>query len=131
MSRQLFLLLNERIRENAMQAVWRAPTGTRVEIKDVKRTLEQNAKMWALLTDVASQKEHCGRYYSTNKWKALFMHACGQEVEFLPSLDGETFIPLGYQSSDLTVQEMSTLIEFIISWGAQNGVVFHDCEAAA
>lgn len=104
----------------------KAPYGTRVDFKAAKRSLDQNAKMWAMLTDVARQKEHCGRKYTTDQWKVLFMHACGREVQFVPSLDGSTFIPWGQSSSDLSKAEMSELIEFILSWGAQNGVVFSD-----
>jgi hypothetical protein len=56
------------------------------------------------------------------------MHACGREVQFIPSLDNATFIPWGQSSSDLSKAEMTELIEFIGMWGAENGVVFHDRE---
>jgi len=59
------------------------------------------------------------------------MHACGREVQFIPSLDNSTFIPWGQSSSDLSVGEMSDLIEFMQAWGAENGVVFHDEPEAA
>lgn len=131
MSRYLFSLWTDLHRANAIKVITHAPAGTRVEIKDEKRSLEQNAKMWALLTEVALQKEHCGRRYTPDQWKAIFMHACGQEVQFLPSLDGKTFIPWGNRSSELSKGEMSELIECIVAWGTQNGVVFHDREAAA
>lgn len=32
-----------------------APVNTRVEFKEAKRTTDQNARMWAMLTDVAQQ----------------------------------------------------------------------------
>jgi hypothetical protein len=79
-----------------------------------------------MLTDVARQKDHSGRRYTPDEWKVLFMHACGREVQFMPSLDGKTFIPWGYRSSDLGKEEMSELIDFIGAWGAEHGVVFHD-----
>jgi hypothetical protein len=101
-----------------------------VEFKAAKRSLPQNDRMWAMLTDIAKQKEHAGRKYTPNKWKALFMHACGQEMDFAPTLDGKSFQPLGFRSSDLTKDEMSALIEFMFAWGAENGVTFHDQEAA-
>ena len=82
--------------------------------------------MWAMLSDIATQKKHCGRQYTPDRWKSIFMHALGQEVQFVPSLDGKTFIPLGYHSSDLSKGEMSDLIEFMMAWGAENGVKFHD-----
>ncbi len=79
-----------------------------------------------MLTEVARQKTHNGRRYAVQQWKVLFLHACGREVQFMPSLDGETFIPWGWSSSDLSTVEMSELLDFIGAWGAQNGVVFND-----
>jgi hypothetical protein len=81
-----------------------------------------------MLTDVATQKEHAGRKYDPSQWKVLFMHACGREVQFIPSLDNATFIPWGQSSSDLSKVEMTELIEFIFAWGSEHGVVFHDRE---
>ena len=104
----------------------KAPWGTRVEFKATKRTLPQNDRMWAMLTDVATQAEHNGRKYTPDQWKVLFMAACGREVQFLPSLDGATFIPWGQSSSDLSKSEMTDLIEFIFAWGAEHGVTFHE-----
>jgi hypothetical protein len=126
MSRALVVILSKADRERVASWAVKAPTGTRVEFKDAKRTLPQNDRMWAMLTDIAQQKEHCGRKYTPNQWKVLFLHACGREVQFIPALDGSTFIPWGHSSSDLSKQEMTNLIEFLFSWGAENGVVFHD-----
>lgn len=131
MSRRLVILDSPSARQRAGNWVRQAPSGTRVEFKASKRSLPQNDMMWSLLTDVARQKEHAGRRYTPDQWKVLFMHACGREVQFVPSLDGATFLPWGQSSSDLSKQEMTDLIEFILAWGAQNGVVFHDDARAA
>jgi hypothetical protein len=114
-------------------AVWckQAPAGTRVEFRAPKRSLPQNDRMWAMLTDIATQKEHGGRKYTPDQWKVLFMHACGREVQFIPALDNSTFIPWGQSSSDLSKEEMTQLIEFMLAWGAENGVVYHDHDEAA
>lgn len=113
-------------RQRVQRYVAAAPLGTRVEIKAIKRSLEQNSKLWAMLTDVATQKTHGGRKYTPDQWKVIFMHACGREVQFIPSLTGEAFIPWGQSSSDLSKDEMSTLIDFIACWGAENAVTFHE-----
>ena len=131
MSRALIVVHGAADRERAAKWAQQAPSGTRIEFKAMKRTLPQNDRMWAMLTDVAAQKEHAGRKYTPDQWKVLFMHACGREVQFIPSLDGSTFIPWGNRSSDLSKAEMSELIEFMFSWGAENGVVFHDPEGQA
>jgi hypothetical protein len=125
MSRHLIPLNSSADKARAARYIAQAPFGSRVEIKASKRSLPQNDRLWAMLTDIAAQKEHCGRKYTPETWKCLMMHAWGREVEFIPSLDGEV-IAIGYRSSDLTKQEMSTLIDFMLSWGAENGVVFHD-----
>ena len=98
----------------------------RMIVQEERRSLEQNAKMWAMLTEIAAQKQHCGRYYAPDQWKALFLHAMGQQVEFLPSLDNATFVPFGLQSSKLSKRDMIELLEFIAAWGTQNGVIFKD-----
>jgi hypothetical protein len=131
MSRALLVLSNNDVRARAISWVQKAPAGTRVEFKQQKRTTEQNDRMWAMLTDIARQKQHCGRKYTPDEWKCLFMNACGRETQFVPTLDGSGFFPLGYRSSDLSKQEMSDLIEFMLAWGAENGVVFHDQQEVA
>lgn len=132
MTRYLSVLNSPLDRARAIGWIRQAPDGTRVELKAAKRSLPQNDRMWAMLSDIATQKEHHGRKYIPDHWKVIFMAACGREVQFIPSLDGKTFIPWGQSSSDLSKEEMSDLIEFMFQWGAENGVVFHDqAEAVA
>ncbi len=126
MTRALITLHREGDRQKAALWAARLPTGTRVEFKKPKRTIPQNDRMWSMLTDIATQKEHVGRKYTTDQWKVLFMHACGREVQFIPALDNTTFIPWGQSSSDLSKEEMTSLIDFMFAWGAENGVTFHD-----
>lgn len=131
MSRAVICLWRQSDRDAAARLVEKAPPGTRVSFKGARRTLPQNDRLWAMLSDVARQKEHCGRKYTTNQWKVLFLHACGREVQFIPALDGSTFIPWGQSSSDLSKEEMSMLIDFIAAWGAENGVKFSDTQETA
>src|ERR1700744_2259392 len=118
MSRALLILSNQDVRKRAVDWISKAPDGTRVEYKGPKRSLDQNAKLWACLTDVATQAVHNGKKYPAEIWKVLFMDACGREIQFIPKLDGTGFIPFGHSSSDLSKKEMSELIEFIHAWGA-------------
>lgn len=130
MSRAVITLATPADLERAAKWLKQAPAGTRLEFKQAKRSTPQNDRLWAMLTDVATQKDHAGRKYTPDQWKVLFMHACGREVQFIPSLDNATFIPWGQSSSDLSKGEMTELIEFIFAWGAEHGVVFHDPESA-
>lgn len=125
MSRPTLILGRPDVRDRAIRWITQAPAGTRVTFQEPKRSLEQNARMWAMLTDFASQVEHNGRKYSPDEWKVIFLHALGQEMRFVPSLDGRTFIPIGQRSSELSVSEMCQLQELIEAEGAQRGVLFH------
>lgn len=131
MSRALITLRGAVDRERVARWAAQAPAGTRVEFKETKRSLPQNDRMWAMLTDIATQKEHCGRKYTPEIWKCLLMHAWGREAKFIPALDGEGVVPMVYRSSDLSKAEMTELIEFMFSWGAQNGIAFKDDEERA
>jgi hypothetical protein len=42
------------------------------------------------------------------------------------AVDGGAFVPYGQSSSDLSVAEMTELLEFMFCWGAENGVVWSD-----
>lgn len=126
MSRALVILNSAAERQKATGWIAKAPPGTRVTFQAAKRSLDQNSKLWAMLSEVAQQATHYGKRYTASEWKILFMAACQKEVQVIPSLDGKSFVPWGYSSSKLSKEEMSELIEFIVVWGAENNIVFHD-----
>ncbi len=119
--------------DRARIAKWAAgvPAGTRVEFKQVKRSLPQNDRMWAMLTDVSQQALHHGLRLTPDDWKLLFLDALGREIRCVPNLDGDGFVNLGRSSSDLGKEEMTNLIELIFAFGAKHGVVFQDEANAA
>lgn len=131
MGRALLILANDVLRAKAIDWIRRAPKDTRLTFQGPKRTLDQNSRLWAMLTDIAEQKEHHGRRYQTNDWKIIFLAALGRETRFIPSLDGASFIPIGQSSSELSKEEMSEMIELMMAWGVDNGVVFHDPQSEA
>ena len=90
------------------------------------RSAEQNRKMWALLTEIAEQLQINGQSFDKDRWKAIMLHAWGEQVEFLPTLDGTSFFPYGHQTSKLSTKKMSSFLEFIIAEGTQRGVKFAD-----
>ena len=124
--RALFVLWDASTRKRAVAAVLEAKENSRVEIKGPRRTLDQNSKMWSMLTDVSRQKTHMGQHYDPDGWKHLFAHACGRETRFIPALDGRGFVAIPLSTSDLSVSEMSDLIEFMYAWGAENGIVWSE-----
>lgn len=124
MGRALLVLETPVDRQKAVSWIGKAPIGTRVEFKASKRTLPQNDMLWALLTEFSEQFTHGGKKYDPSQWKAIFLHAFGREISFLPSLDNKTFLPIEMSSSDLSKEEMTNFIEFILKEGAERGVIF-------
>jgi hypothetical protein len=122
------VLTNEFSRERFKRIVDKAPAGYVAEVREPKRTLAQNDRLWAMLTDVALSKP-LGRMHTPEEWKCIFMSACGWEVAFLPGLDGR-FLPYGYRSSKLSKKQMTDLQDFIQAWGDENGVRWSMEEAA-
>tara|TARA_Y100000296_G_scaffold75164_1_gene94516 strand:- start:173 stop:568 length:396 start_codon:yes stop_codon:yes gene_type:complete len=120
MTGQTIILRGPRQRDLACDLIRRAPDGAIVNVREASRTTDQNARMWAMLSDVSRAKPE-GRAHTPEVWKALFMHALGYEVRFLTGLNGEPF-PVGLRSSRLSKQQMSELIDFIAAYGDQHGV---------
>jgi len=118
-------------RQRAASWAHKAPAGTRVEFKASKRSLPQNDRMWAMLTEVARQVPWHGLVLKPDDWKLIFLDALKREVRAVPNLDGTGFVNVGRSSSDLSKAEMSDLMELIGAFGAERGVVFHDDARAA
>jgi hypothetical protein len=122
---QTLILANDQVRRRAHQLIERAPDRAVVNIRAANRSSDQNAKMWAMLSDIARAKPG-GRVLSTENWKALFMSAAGFQCTFEPSIDGKGVVPLGFKSSRLNKAEFSDLIECIYAFGAEHGVEWTD-----
>lgn len=126
MTRAVIVLNDEQERGRAKRWAAQLPAGTRVEFKAPKRSLPQNDRMWAMLTDIATQLPWHGIKLSPDDWKLLFLDSLKRELRMVPNLDGNGFVNLGRSSSDLSKAEMTDLIDLIGMFGANHGVVFHD-----
>jgi hypothetical protein len=124
MSRALVILTRASDRERVMSWARQAPWGTRVTFQEAKRTTDQNARMWAMLTDVARQVEWHGQKLPADDWKLIFMAALKQELRIVPNLDSTGFVQLGRSSSSLSVGEMADLMDLIDAFAARQGVTF-------
>jgi hypothetical protein len=125
-SRALITLHGAADRERARALLAKAPTGTRIEFKAAKRTLDQNSRMWAMLTEVARQVDWHGMKLRPDDWKLIFMDGLKRELRLVPNIEGNGFVNLGRSSSDLTKAEMSDLIELIFQFGSNHDVKFCD-----
>lgn len=117
---QTVILRGDSQRMLAKALIDKAPVDAVVTVKEATRNLDQNARLWAMLSDISRAKPE-GRTMTAELWKAVFMQACGHEVQFLNGLDGLPF-PAGFRSSRLTVRQMADLITFVAAYGDQHGV---------
>ena len=100
-----------------------------VEIKEMTRNLEQNAKFHALCGDFAEQATYMGRKLTLAQWKVLFISghaiATGQGADVVPGIEGE-FVNIRESSAQMSVKRMSSLIEYVIAYAAETGVTLSD-----
>lgn len=126
MSRATIIINSSDARRKAAAWVANAPLGTRIDFKAPRRSLPQNDRMWAMLSDIAQQVPWHGLRLSPNDWKLIFLDALKREVRMVPNIDGNGLVNLGRSSSDLSKGEMSDLLEIIAAFGARHGVRFGD-----
>jgi len=117
-----FVLSHAQARQNAIEAVKTAPDGWTVQVKQKTRSLEQNAKLWACLHDVASQVVWHGRKLSPEDWKHIFS-ASLKKQDVVMGIDNQIVV-LGQSTSKMTVKELSDLVEIIHAFGANHDVKF-------
>lgn len=121
MTGQTVILSGQHQRDLAKRLIDRAPPNAVLNVREATRTVDQNAKMQAMLSDIARARP-MGRVHPTEVWKCIFMDTCGFKPAWVPTLDGEAVINTGYRSSKLGKLQMSDIIEAMYAFGAENGV---------
>ena len=122
MSRHLMTLTSNN-RAKAIIGVTNAPDGYVLELREARRTDDQNAALWGLLNQIQKQRPtHNGVRMTPELWKATFMDALGAEMKMMPKLDGDGFFPIGHSTSRLTKGEFANLLELMLAWCARAGV---------
>lgn len=91
-----------------------------LEIKPETRSLEQNALLWAILSDIARQVDWYGRKLTSEEWKHVFTAALAKQ-DVVPGIDGG-FVVLGKSTSNMTKKEMSAMFELAWAFGSERGV---------
>lgn len=95
-----------------------------LEVKPETRSSEQNARLWAMLTEVSEQVKWYGHRLTADEWKDVFS-ASLKRTKVVPGLDGG-FVVCGQSTSRMTKSEMSELQTLIEAFGADKGVIFKD-----
>jgi len=115
-------------REQAHRLVASAPAGSVVKIEPPRRTLPQNDRLHAMITDVARQVEWAGAKRTVEAWKDIFTAALRSSthgLDVVPGINGG-FVLLGMHTSRMSRAEAGDLMELIAAFGAEHGVIFHD-----
>jgi hypothetical protein len=105
--------------------VTQAPPKTTVEFKAPRRSLDQNALLWARLTTIAQSVDWYGTKMSAEDWKEVFS-ASLRKSRVVPGIDAGTFVVLGMRTSDMTKEEFSMLLDLIDAFAAERGIVLED-----
>lgn len=124
-NKKIFKLVNEMVKNNLISFIRSLPTDSKnplvVSIQEMTRTLEQNARMWATLTDISEQVVWHGLKLTPEEWKHVFTATLnGQKT--VPNIDGTGFIILGQSTRVMSKKELSNLLELAYAFGAERDV---------
>jgi hypothetical protein len=123
MAQASVILIDPATREKAARWCFGAEVGTAVSFRTPdRRTLEQNALMWALLTEISEQVPWHGQHLAPDDWKQLFLAGMDRGVRMVPALDGRGFVNLNTSSSALRVREFARLLDDIHKFVSERNV---------
>jgi hypothetical protein len=99
----------------------------RLEIKQARRSSDQNDMFHWLIHKIAGEMKKVGSKWTADDWKRLLIDQWAHETnrklgKVAPSLDGERVVQLGMQSHKFTVEEGSEFIEWLLAWMAEKGI---------
>jgi len=117
-------------RRNAIQAIRDANDGTEIILKPSTRTVIQNSKMWAMLTEVSEQVPWYGQHLTKDEWKDVFSASLKRQ-KVVPGLDGG-FVVCGMATHKMSKREMIDMIDVMYAFGADpaHPVVFKNLDMA-
>jgi len=118
--------LTHMTRQMAVQSVLSAPDGYYFQPpKEPTRNLEQNALLHALFSDLSKQAKLHGRTLTPHQWKVVMISghavATGMGADMVPGIEGE-FVNIRESSAHMSVQRMTSLIEYVLAWCAENKI---------
>ena len=123
-------LFGKTSRQFAASLCYELPNGWSVTFKAARRSDAANAKMHAMLSEIAKQVEWCGAKMSAEDWKRVatamlkkdkFTRDVGEDGQ-----PGNGLIVVGARTREMSNAEISEVIEWLYWFGAQHGVQFKD-----
>lgn len=121
---RIYRAVHDEARRRAAQDCLTAPDGWIIKISEPTRTMDQNAKLWPMLTDISEQVDWYGQHLTKEEWKDVFSAALKKQ-KVVPGLDGG-FVVCGQSTSKMGKREFSDLLEVMHAFGAEKGVVWSD-----
>ena len=122
-------LINPQQAHAAIQDAWHwakphliAGAEMEITVKRATRTMAQNSRLWAMLTDISRQVDWHGQKLHQDEWKDVFTAALKRQ-KVVPGIDGG-FVVIGARTSKMTKTEMSELQELMAAFGAEHKVHF-------
>lgn len=130
MQKQVFYLRSQQIRQNLKNFIDSLPLNPdkplAVTIQEPTRSLEQNARLHAMLSEISKKTTYLGKKRGVEFWKGLFVSgwqiATGQHPEIVPGLEGE-FINIRESTAKLSVKKLSEVMEYIEAYCAMNKIM--------
>jgi len=121
-------------REKAIKLIRKSPPGTFLTFKRNKRSVDQNSRMWAMLSIISKAMRYDqnqgwrvsdeGAKYSPDDWKDFFAHSLSN-ANWMPGENGG-MIPLSLRTSEMSKQEHSDLTTLIEEFAARNDIQLGD-----
>jgi hypothetical protein len=124
MEKRIFHLINKEVKIRAMEFINQANENMICTISPKTRSLEQNAKMWAMLNEISNQVIWYDNKLTSEEWKDVFS-ASLKKQKVVPGLDGG-FVICGQSTSKMSKSELNEMIELITAFGTQKEVKFND-----
>lgn len=99
-----------------------------LEIKEISKTREQERLYHVMIGEIAKQAQHMGAKWDAETWKRLlvdkYVREIGLHSQIMANLDGNGLVQLGFQTRNFTKEQASEFVEWLHSWGANNGITF-------
>lgn len=140
MDKKVFKLVHSQAKQGAIACI-NSPDydGFVLTLQPPCRSLDQNSKLHACLSEISRQVKFQGGKLSSDDTKRLLLDAfcrvrqaegnpLSNSGRLVPSLDGSGVVQLGLQSRSLSRADASEFIEYLIAWGVDQGVKFSDYE---
>ena len=98
-----------------------------LEVKPMSKTWEQEEKYHAMIGEIAEQAAHLGSRWMQDDWKRLLLDKFARETgrthgAIIPNLDNTGVVQVGIQSRKFNKTDGVEFIEWLYSWGAENGI---------